>query len=222
MLKNARKRGRPPSQGAGVFPSLPAAVAAEVRGRILNGTLKPGDRIVESGLGKELLCGQPAVREALLVLERERLVTRVSSLGTFVTKLDAAAVRDLSQLRSLLDGFAAERAARRVTRDEVEELREFVARMEVCSRGSDRWSFLEADLAFHRRIYELSGNHELPELFDILVKPLFVYYYTRFPEWHPNQRTTDSHREIVDAIASDPEAARAMAAQFALSSMGTE
>src|ERR1043165_2395376 len=91
--------------------SVPETIARRIRGKILRGTLSPGERLSEYSISRELHTGQPTVREALFILAQQGLVKRVAHTGTFVTRLDADDVRNLLQIRAELEVSAAGLAA---------------------------------------------------------------------------------------------------------------
>src|SRR6478752_4080553 len=103
----------PPSLLAGVREtSLSKLVRDEMLALILRGEIVPGQRINEPDVAARLQVSRVPVREALRELESSGLVISRKHSGVFVRQLDAAEVRDLYQMRGLLDGFAGACAAR--------------------------------------------------------------------------------------------------------------
>lgn len=93
-----------------------------IRRAILDGTLRPGERIIEQRLAQMLEVSRTPVREALHKLERENLVAR-SGRGMAVQSFTADEVSDIYDLRAHLESYAARRAAERVTPTEIGEMR---------------------------------------------------------------------------------------------------
>jgi DNA-binding GntR family transcriptional regulator len=91
---------------------------AAIRRSILEGVLRPGERIVEQQLAEMLNVSRTPVREALLKLERENLVARVGR-GMAVRRYSSDEVRDIYNLRAHLESFAARMAAQRITEGEL-------------------------------------------------------------------------------------------------------
>src|SRR5439155_26805424 len=83
-------------------------VAAALKDAFFSCKLKPGDAIVERQLAQEMKVGTPVVREALIALQAQGFVRRVTNTGTFVTKFDAEDVRQLYTLRIELEALAFE------------------------------------------------------------------------------------------------------------------
>src|SRR5687768_16144407 len=82
---------------------LPERIAGMLREAILRGEWKAGDQIVESRVAKQLGIGQNAMREALLELEFQGLLTKIPNRGNFVTKMSQEDVRDIYQTRVELE-----------------------------------------------------------------------------------------------------------------------
>jgi len=201
--------GRPASQGV---ISVPAGIVDSLREKIFKGELPPGARIVETRLSKDLNVGQPAVREALLILERQGLVQRVANIGTFVRQMSVEEAKNLFRIRRELEGLAAEEAARRATKDDISDLKKLAENIETrdVPAAKDRWKHFQRDLAFHQSVWRLSGNQQLVEFLESVTVPLFQFAF-----WH-HERTAEQlkksaklHMAIVEGIENGPAAARA-------------
>src|SRR6266513_4778363 len=90
--------------------SLRGRIAETLREAILNGTLEEGQRLVERSLAAQLGASLTAVREALIELEMEGFIQKRRNASTYVTKLSAADVRKIYDVRRILEGFAFEQA----------------------------------------------------------------------------------------------------------------
>ena len=91
--------------------SLSKLVKGDVLGLILSGVLVPGQRINEPDVATRLQVSRVPVREALRELESQGLVVARKHAGVFVRQLEPDEIRDLYQMRGLLDGFAGRCAA---------------------------------------------------------------------------------------------------------------
>ena len=155
--------------------SLTERVAAVLKDAFFSGKLKPGDAIVERQLAREMKVGTPVVREALISLQGQGFVRRVTNTGTFVTKFDAQEVRQLYTLRIELEALALEWARPRVTPADIAELRRLVDRLVEAGEAGASREFLERDFAFHKHCWRLSGNVYLMETLERLMAPLFAF-----------------------------------------------
>src|SRR5882724_3451507 len=101
---------------------LTERVAAVLKDAFFSGKLKPGDAIVERQLAREMKVGTPVVREALISLQGQGFVRRVTNTGTFVTQFNTEEVRQLYTLRIELEALAYQWAKPRVTENDLKEL----------------------------------------------------------------------------------------------------
>jgi len=155
-------------------PRLADVVAREIEQRVLEGRLKPGDRLPsERDLSVQLGVSRASLREAIHKLAARGLLESRQGGGTFVTdRLDAsfgnpweeilrdhpAVHEDMLEFRYMLEGRAAECAARRATVADRERVRQCLAQLEAAFAGDDLDAQVDTDLAFHQAIAEASHN----------------------------------------------------------------
>jgi DNA-binding GntR family transcriptional regulator len=155
--------------------SLSDRVINALKDAFFAGELKPGDAIVERELARQMKVGTPVVREALIALQGQGFVRRVTNTGTFVTQFSAEEVRQLYTLRVELELLALQWAKPRVTEEDLKDLSRQIARVVEAGEAGDRRQFLELDYAFHKKCWALSGNTYLAETLDRLMAPLFTF-----------------------------------------------
>lgn len=137
---------------------LSAVVLRSVREAIIDGRLMPGAAINEVQISRQLGVSRAPLREALRSLEKEGLIASVPYRGAIVTPLTERGVRELQAFRRLLEVFAAEQIIARAGNDEIDALDAIVADMDRCAEAGDLACMSAADVRFHTRIIELSGN----------------------------------------------------------------
>jgi DNA-binding GntR family transcriptional regulator len=165
-----------PPNFAGIEPiSLKDRVINALKDAFLDGQFKPGDAIVERELARQMKVGTPVVREALISLEGQGFVRRVTNTGTFVTQFSPDEVRNLYALRLELEALALQWAKPRVTEADLEELKQLVDQVVEAGQRGNKKDFLERDYEFHRRCWKLSGNPFLAETLERLMAPLFSF-----------------------------------------------
>jgi DNA-binding GntR family transcriptional regulator len=155
--------------------SLSDRVINALKDAFFAGELKPGDPIVERELARQMKVGTPVVREALIALQGQGFVRRVTNTGTFVTQFSTDEVRQLYTLRVELELLALQWAKPRVNENDLKELSRQIARVVEAGENGDRRQFLELDYAFHKKCWALSGNTYLAETLDRLMAPLFTF-----------------------------------------------
>jgi DNA-binding GntR family transcriptional regulator len=155
--------------------SLKDRVINAMKDAFLDGQFKPGDAIVERELARQMKVGTPVVREALISLEGQGFVRRVTNTGTFVTQFSAEEVKHLYTLRVELEALALQWAKPRVTEADLNELTRLVDDVVEAGKQGNKKQFLERDYNFHRQCWKLSGNPFLAETLDRLMAPLFSF-----------------------------------------------
>ncbi len=135
--------------------------------RILTGYYKPGDRLIELQIARELGTSQGSVREALRELEASRLVESEPHRGTRVRVISSQEMREAYQARGLLEQAAAATAAKSFKGD-VGKLREEVVGLMRAADAGDLAEQAAHVYAIHRAILEASGNGVLLRLWESL------------------------------------------------------
>ncbi len=161
--------------------------------------------------------GRPAVRESLQSLHTMGLITishgersRVNELsaGTAFKQVDAIAqllltsepanIEHLKEARRLLEAGIVKSAAERSTKKDIRDLRDLIAKQR--DKLGDSEAFMQADIAFHKRIAETGRNPLLTAVSEAMLKWLFQYH-TVLLHWSGREETTlAEHSEIVDLI----------------------
>jgi DNA-binding GntR family transcriptional regulator len=134
-------------------------------GMILRGELQARQRINEPDMAARLGVSRVPVREALRELESTGLVVARKHAGVFVREPTADEVRDLYEMRGLLDGFAGRRAAHLPMNPRASLCRPLdasIAAMKAAFAAHDVQRYYRENLRFHWAIVEAAGNHAWP------------------------------------------------------------
>lgn len=176
-------------------------VVRAMKDAILSGTIEPGAAIVESKIAQQLGAGVPLIREALIELEHQGFVTRTPYKGTTVTKLSPSDVRSIFALRVELEAIAIEWAKANATEADIANLKLEINKMSAAAESLDLPQFYEGDLAFHRKIWSLSGNPYLVDVLERLVVPLFAFFLMKTSRQQASYHDSACmHAKIVEAI----------------------
>ena len=157
--------------------SLAKLVRDDVLALILDGGLTPGQRINEPDVAARLGVSRVPVREALRELESSGLVVARKHSGVFVRQLDAWEIRDLYQLRGLLDGFAGRQAALLPTPQKdtlLSTLEDATRAMQDAASRKEVQRYYSENLRFHWAIVESAGNASLTETYRGIVQKLHL------------------------------------------------
>jgi len=171
---------------------------------ILDGKLKPGERIVELTLARELNVSRAPLREALWLLERQGLVQIRAHHGAFVTQLSEQDIREIFEIRELLETHAAKKIRATASDGGVRSaLRRALADLESACRARDIRQFSTADLEFHQTLWELSGNRHLQTVLNDMSTRFFGYELIRDLPHSEKFRfdvMAEEHRKLVKLI----------------------
>ena len=175
---------------------------------ILSGRYKPGDRLNESQIARELGISRIPVREALSQLQEQGLVQNRERRGMFVTDIGPEEVLQISSLRIILETEALRLAQAHMTPEILAVLDDLVSRM-------DNWNgtLLEAaalDLEFHRTLWKAAGNPYLERALNAIMVPLFAHKTLEHVTRDVRRWRMSHHRILLDAVAGrsgeDPQA----------------
>ena len=137
--------------------TLRSNIKSYIQRMIAEGVYKPGDRIVETRLAKELNVSQAPVREAMLELSTMGLLEERPYSGTYVRDLSVAEIEDIFNTRAFVEEYAATRAAKRVTDEQLAEMEEILQQMER-DRDQDLSVFVDLDMEFHGLVMDAAGS----------------------------------------------------------------
>jgi DNA-binding GntR family transcriptional regulator len=176
-------------------------VVISFKDAILSGIIQPGESIVESKIAQQLGAGIPLVREALIELEHQGYVQKVPYKGTTVTKLELSDVKKIFRLRTELESLAIEWAKDNITRIDIQQLCDITAKMREGAEAHNLDQFYQNDLAFHRKLWELSGNEYLVESLERIVAPLFAFFLMKDRRERQSYLISAAqHEKIVEAL----------------------
>jgi len=193
------------SRKLGAKTGLSEEIAATLRGLILDGELKPGDRIVESRVARQLGVGQPTVREALVALEHQGLVSRKANHGCCVTTLTREEIADILRIRGELEILAVDLAIENASDETIQALRDLAADMKRIAESGDAMHFYSLDREFHEALWASSGNSFLPKVLSQLMTPLLAFLFIRNARDHGHinlVRSAEAHLEMAESILS--------------------
>ena len=174
--------------------------------RAVNFQFRPGERINEIGLSRELAVSRTPLREALNRLVTEHLIDFKPGLGFFCRELDARSVYELYELREIIELAALRKACESASDAQLKALNEDLLANGLSYVGKTVREVTERDEAFHIAIAELSGNHELAlHLAQINQRIRFIRWLDMSSRV---KETKGEHRAIMDAML-DRDADRA-------------
>ncbi len=177
-------------------------VQAEIERMILAGELRAGDHIGEQALADRLDVSRGPVREACRALQRARMVEIVPNKGVFVRRVGLEDVLEVFEIRAHLASIAAMSAIDEINRRMCDEMRDLIERMDETVPVNDADRYLELNLRFHNRIFEVSGNRRLLEMEKDLAKEVRIFRRQALTYGGQLAERNDEHRRILEALIS--------------------
>jgi DNA-binding GntR family transcriptional regulator len=178
---------------------------AAVKSRVLSGDIAPNTHIDEKQLAAQLGMSRTPVREALLRLQHEGLVTIARGKGIQVLSLSSVEMRGLYQAITAMEVMAVYiLAERRPDAETLAPLTDALARLEAASQQQDLDAWGQADEAFHRALLQICGNRYLKEaglgFRDRAQRAHMVAMRLQPPQYLA--RSYEAHAGLVDLIRS--------------------
>lgn len=194
MMSSDEPSGRP----------LRESIRDRLRGRIIDGTYKPGDRIVERDVAADFDVSRLPVREALRMLNSEGFVEMLPTRGVIVKQLSKKDVTELFDVREALEGLSFRRAAENLTKKDASKLIALRNRARKAVAADDHAALHDYNEHFHDLVNDLARN----DLLVSILEPLEGRLHWVLRQNKDPQRLWQEHEDLLDAIA-DKDADRA-------------
>lgn len=184
------------------YQPLRDVVFEHLRNSILNGELKPLERLMEVQLAEQLGVSRTPVREAIRKLELEGLVIMVARKGAYVADVSIKDILDVLEVRRVLDGLSASLAAERMTDEELEKLELISYNFKRHVENDDIEGMIEKDMQFHDLIIHSTRNPKLIQIAQSLQEQVQRFRITYFSEYSNTKELLMEHQAILEAIAN--------------------
>lgn len=173
----------------------------EIRKKIIGFEMMPGEKLSDKEIAAELGIGRTPVREALLILEREKLVQCKGKRGYFVKKLTRKEVDDYLSIRGVLEIYSVPLIIANITPVILEQLKKTVHRSAIHARGHAIRDMASCNDEFHDILYRTTGSEILVDVMSTLADK---FHWLRSMVLTADERSPeqglDDHREIIEAI----------------------
>ncbi len=182
-------------------PNRAVEVYEELRSAIVEGRIRPNERLIEAELAERLDVSRTPIRESMLRLAADGLVIS-RRRGWVVREHSPQEIQDIYEVRAALEGYAARLAAQRASDDMITEIvrihKSYVAELQQISRGH----LIEHNDAFHNAVIAASGNARLAEQIQRNTAFYFVHRIAGFLSDDEVRNSIAGHQELVDALVA--------------------
>jgi len=170
-------------------------IYTDIRRSIIMGHCKPGERLNVEELANTYRTSITPIRDTLRMLSQEGLVTVKPRAGYFITQITVKELRDMFELRNILELAALERTVERISDEQISELRN----IHQGYSGDDEESYdryTDENRRFHYSLAKASGNQELAHSLGHLLDRLARFMVLR----HAGKTLIETHQRILDAL----------------------
>jgi DNA-binding GntR family transcriptional regulator len=180
--------------------SLQIDIYNKLKNAIIYGELSPGEKLSEIELAKNLNSSRTPIREAFRQLQTEGYLTVVPNKGACVSKLPLEEIEEIYNVIRLLEGYAAELAAKRINNSELNELKKLQKKLTLDAYKKRYRDYIEKNTEFHHLITRLSGNSHLERIISELRMRIFRYRLVSVTIPGYLGRYASDHEKIIDSI----------------------
>ena len=176
-----------------------------LRRGLADGTYPPGSHLREEELAAQLGVSRTPVREAVRRLDAEGWLRVVPNQGAFAAEWSITDIKEIFDLRALLESHAAEHAAMAADRRGLGEMEAACDEAEAALPGGDVAALeavSDANVRFHRALWDMSGQGRCRTVLHSLAVPPMVLQNFRNFDAAGLRRSLDQHREMITAIAA--------------------
>jgi len=181
-------------------PTLRDEVFASIKEAILTGELLPGQRLSIGSLQRQIGFSPTPIREALLKLEQEGVVSRLPKGGFIVTPVSQKDIDEIFEIRILLESYAAELASKNVMNEDILVLEQNLRDVEKCLVQNDLGRMSALNTAFHNYLNGLSRNQQLLNLINAVSDRIFQYRSIILRVPGMAQVAIGHHRKMIDTL----------------------
>lgn len=200
IMKARNKANRSSTQRRKGDVAADRAVYEAIRQAMLMGRLLPGTKLREAALGRVLKVSRERVRKALHRLVHEGWLEAVPNRGTFVPMLTNEEVREIYDVRVMLEGAIVRRLAAEHGAEAAQRLRAHIGEEKLAVRTDDRGRLFGLSGDFHVLLAELCGNEQLMKMLRGLLTRSTMHFSLAAPQRFHNCAGPHDHGDIVKAI----------------------
>jgi DNA-binding GntR family transcriptional regulator len=189
-------------------PTTQERVYKELEHAIVTARIKPGERLVAEKLAKQMGVSRIPIREAIGRLEARNLLIVHPQKGTTVYGLSEEKLKEILEIRLILELAAARKASLVAKKNSVETLNRFNKLYTAAQQANDADKLLSVNRKFHFTIYKAANMPILLSMIQSLWDQASPYYHLMFRQtvFHDPQTGRGYHQRIIDALAAnDPE-----------------
>ena len=183
-----------------------------IKKRILNLYFEPGQNLNPKELAKELGVSQTPIREVLLRLEWEKLVTIIPRMGIQVTKIDFKELKEIYRSRILIEGELCWLAAQNITNEHLSKMKNLLISCKKIKNEHVREELVVLDNKFREILFQAADCRTLQEISELLYNQTLRVWHLSFDDTDVSSEVNMEAKEIEETLKTlskkDPQIAR--------------
>ncbi|MDI7260380.1 MAG: GntR family transcriptional regulator [Thermodesulfobacteriota bacterium] len=179
---------------------MPDKVYCSLEKAILEGKIRPGDRLIEDELSKGFGVSRGPIREALRLLEKDGLIRRVPRKGAIVQWISKEDISEIYEIVAILEGLAARNFCKGATGDELAKLRQIYQEMETQVKKNNVLKYQKLNREFHEMIVLGSNNKKVKAIYNNFQKQIRLVRKMNLSFVSRPKISLKEHKNILNAI----------------------
>ena len=189
-------------------------IAEQLRDDIISGVYRPRERLIEAELSKKYNVSRTPIREAIKQLEAAGLIKVAPYHGAVIAEIDAEEIRDIYEVRSVLESTATYLSCPHITQETLILLEQSIVKMEQYAKEKQKLLYAEENERFHRLVYSSCGNKVLIGLINDLFERTATFRRLSWQSTANIKLTIKDHKNLYQALKEgDAEKAQALSAE---------
>jgi DNA-binding GntR family transcriptional regulator len=180
--------------------SLVEYIVDNIEQQIIDGALKPGERIIESALCKKLNISRSPIREACRIMESRGYVVRIPRRGVFVAQVSPQEAEDIYRIRANLESLATYLAVKNMDPETLNQMKALHRKMIKLAEKENISGYYRSNLKFHKVLINACGNKRLIQMIDTFVKQTRRYRVEVLSIPGRLKASIENHEKIIRSI----------------------
>jgi len=180
---------------------LADGIAEDIKNAIIKGEIKPGERIIESQIAKEMGVSRSPLREAIQKLEKENILVVIPYKGIYVNILGKKEIEDIYNLRVILEAYAIKKIIEKKDKKILQILSKKAKYLEDAVKKGQVEDLAKKDVEFHRTICYFANNNKLMEIWEGFTEQVEILISLEEKYNKRLETTLKEHEELLFLIA---------------------
>jgi len=181
--------------------TLPEKISASLEQAILQGKVRPGDRLIENDLSRSFGISRGPIREAFRLMEKEGLIKMIPRKGAIVRPLSREDLSEVYEVISVLEGLAGRLFCERGTREDLARLKKIYKGMETQVKRNSLSKYEKLNREFHDVFINGSGNKRIRQICSTFQKQIRWFQKITLSFAGRQEISLKEHKRMLDAFS---------------------